>query len=145
MSAMPPLLMLCEGRRPRARKAPVVRTKESLLQCAVADLLRRHALPEWRWSHFPAGERRDVITGAKLKRFGLQRGWPDIQLLSPHGRFYGLELKRIGESLTEDQADFQIWCIKNAVHYSVAYSTEEALAVLNAWGALRLIGGAPCQ
>ena len=144
MSATLPLLMLAEGRRPRPRKAPLSRPKESKLQCAVADLLRAHALPEWQWTHFPAGEWRGVITGARLKRFGLQRGWPDIQLLSPTGKFYGLELKRRGETLTEDQADFQLWCIANAVPYSVAYSLDQALAVLDAWSCLRIkIGGAP--
>jgi hypothetical protein len=139
MSATPPLLMLCEGRKPRARKAPVSRPKESLLQCAVAYLLRRHALPEWRWTHFPAGERRDVITGARLKRMGLQRGFPDIQLISPAGLFHGLELKRAGESLTDDQADFQLWCIRSGVPFSVCRTTEEAFAVLDAWQCLRRI------
>jgi hypothetical protein len=100
-------------------------------------------LPSWRWSHFPAGEQRGIITGSRLKRFGLQRGWPDLQLLSPLGKFHGLELKRLGEELTEDQADFQLWCIAHAVPYSVAYSIDEALAVLDAWGCLRIkIGGA---
>ena len=142
MTATPPLLMICEGRKPRTRKAPLARPKESKLQCAVADLLRPHALPEWRWTHFPAGEWRGVITGARLKRMGLKRGFPDIQLISPAGLFHGLELKREGESLTEDQADFQLWCIAHGVPYSVAYSIDEALAVLDAWSCLRIkIGG----
>jgi hypothetical protein len=143
MSAAPPLLMLCEGRKPGARRAPLARPKECKLQCAVADLLRRHALPSWRWTHFPAGERRDVITGARLKRMGLQRGFPDIQLISPAGIFHGLELKRAGETLTDDQADFQTWCIASGIPYSVAYNTEQAFAVLDAWQCLRIkIGGA---
>jgi hypothetical protein len=75
---------------------------------------------------------------------GLQRGFPDIQLISPAGLFHGLELKREGESLTDDQADFQTWCIAHVVPYSVAYSIDEALAVLDAWSCLRIkIGGAP--
>jgi hypothetical protein len=142
MSATPPLLMIAEGRKPRPRKAPANRPRESQLQTEVADLLRAHALDGWRWSHFPAGERRDVITGARLKRFGLQRGWPDIVLLSPGGKFHGLELKRLGEALTEDQETFQTWSIRKAVPYSVAYSIDEALAVLDAWSCLRIkIGG----
>ena len=144
MTATPPLLMICEGRRPRPRKAPLARPKECTLQCAVADVLRPHALPEWRWTHFPAGEGREVITGARLKRMGLQRGFPDIQLISPPGLFHGLELKRSGEKLTDDQEAFQTWCIANAVPYCVAYSIDEALAALDAWACLRIkIGGAP--
>jgi hypothetical protein len=142
MTSIPPLLARMQGTKTRLRKAPVARPRESLLQCAVADLLRRYARPEWRWSHFPAGELRGVVTGARLKRMGLQRGWPDIQLVSPNGCFHALELKRIGETLTEDQEEFQLWCIKNAVPYSVAYNTEQAFSVLDAWQCLRKIGGA---
>jgi hypothetical protein len=73
---------------------------------------------------------------------GLQRGFPDIQLISPAGLFHGLELKRAGENLTDDQEAFQTWCIAHAVPYSVAYSIDEALAVLDAWFCLRIkIGG----
>src|ERR1700730_16231964 len=74
---------LAEGRRARPRKAPCTVPKEHKLQTEVADVLRSHARPEWQWSHFPAGERRDVRTGARLKRMGLQRGWADFQLVSP--------------------------------------------------------------
>jgi hypothetical protein len=145
MSAMPPLLMLCEGRKPRARRAPVARPKECALQCAVAELLRCHALPTWRWTHFPAGEWRGVITGARLKRMGLMRGFPDIQLISPAGVFHGLELKRTGESLTGDQEAFQLWSVANGVPYSVAYSIDEALAVLNAWKCLCIFTSSNAQ
>jgi len=142
MNADPPLLMLAEGRKPRARKAPRARPKEYRLQTDVADVLKDHALPTWRWSHFPAGERRDVITGARLKRMGLQRGWPDFVLVSPHGAFHGLELKRLGEDPTDEQLDFQLWCIRHGVAHSVADSFDLALAALDAWGCLRIrIGG----
>jgi hypothetical protein len=77
-----------------------------------------------------------------LKRFGLHRGWPDLQLLSPIGKFHGLELKRAGETLTEDQETFQTWCIKCGVSYAVAYTVDEALTALDEWGCLRIkIGG----
>jgi hypothetical protein len=141
MNAIPPLLMICGGTA-RARKAPVARPKECALQCAVADVLRRHALPSWRWSHFPAGEWRGVVTGARLKRMGLMRGFPDFQVISPAGLFHGLELKRAGEILTDDQEAFQLWCIRNGIPYSVCWTIDEALAVLDAWGCLRIkIGG----
>jgi hypothetical protein len=141
--SMPPLLAICEGRKARARKAPLTAPKEYRLQTDVADVLKDHALPEWRWSHFPAGERRDVRTGARLKRMGLQKGWPDIVLINPAGLFHGLELKRIGQDLTEDQEAFQRWAIRHNVSHSVAYSLDEALAALDYWGCLRIkIGGA---
>ena len=142
-SATPPLIALIQGRKARPRRAPRIRPLESKLQCDVAALLCDHCLPDWRWTHFPAGERRSIITGSRLKRYGLARGWPDIILLSPAGRFHGLELKRQAESLTDDQAEFQLWCIRHAVPHSVAFTLDQALAFLDAIGCLRIrIGGA---
>jgi hypothetical protein len=138
MRATAPLLALMQGQRVRPRRAPKIRPREIALQIAVATLLRDHARPEWRWTHFPAGERRDVRTGARLKRMGLQKGWPDVVLISPAGLFHALELKREGEPLTDEQQEFQLWCCRFGVPHSVAYSFDEALAVLSAWGCLRI-------
>ena len=143
MTAIPPLLMICEGRQPRPRKAPTFRPKESKLQCDVAEVLRCHALSTWRWSHFPAGEKRDVITGARLKRYGLQSGWPDLILASPTGLLHCLELKRQGETLSEAQEDFRMWCVRHGIQHCVAYALDQALVALDHWGCLRIkIGGA---
>jgi hypothetical protein len=63
-------------------------------------------------------------------------------LLSPSGLFHGLELKRQGETLSDTQEAFQRWCIRHGLPHSVAYSFDEALAVLDAWRCLRIkIGG----
>jgi VRR-NUC domain len=132
----PPLLMLAEGRRPRARKAAKFRPKEIAVHMAVADLLRRLARPEWKWSHFPAGEHRDIRTAAKLKAMGVQRGWPDFILISPTGKLHALELKRVGQSLTPEQQCFQEWCDKQAVPHAVARTILDAMRFLSAWGAL---------
>jgi VRR-NUC domain len=144
MTALLPLLMIAGGRKPRLRKAPRIRAKESVLHTAVAKLLRDHCLPEWLWTHFPAGERRDVITGARLKRMGLQRGWPDFILISPHGSLRFLELKRQGEALSDDQEKFRVHCIRHGIPHAVAFDVDQALATLDQWGCLRIkIGGAP--
>jgi hypothetical protein len=102
----------------------------------VAALLRKHAKPLWRWSHFPAGELRDVRTAAKLRAMGLRKGFPDFILVSPQGVFHGLELKRRGGVLSEAQKDFQTWAIARGVPHSVAQSIDDARAVLDHWGAL---------
>jgi len=133
-----PLLMLCEGRTPRLRKARLERPLELALHLGVAKLLRNHARPEWRWSHFPAGEARDARTGARLKAMGLQRGWPDFILVSPSGLLHALELKRIGETLSEDQEAFAAWCTANGVPHCVVRTMEEALGALDRWGVLRI-------
>jgi hypothetical protein len=43
-----------------------------------------------------------------------------------------------GEALTEDQEAFQEWAISHGVLHSVSRSVDEALAVLDAWGTLRV-------
>jgi hypothetical protein len=77
MRTPPPLLLICEGRKPRPRRAPVIRPKELVLHMAVAKLLREHCLPEWQWFHPGSGELRDVKTAVTLKRMGLKAGLPD--------------------------------------------------------------------
>ena len=105
---------------------------------AVAGLLRQHVAPGWKWGHYPAGEHRDFRTAAKLRAMGLQRGWPDIILFSPAGRLHALELKRLGEDLTDDQEAFQRWAIARGVPHSIARTVPEVLAIFAAWGCLRI-------
>jgi VRR-NUC domain-containing protein len=137
-----PLLQIAAGRRVRARKPSIPRPKEIALHMAVADVLRRFARPDWRWSHFPSGELRDIKTASKLRGMGLARGWPDFVLIDPSGRLHALELKRQGETLSDDQEAFEVWCIGHGVPHAIARTSDEALAVLSRWEALRIkIGG----
>jgi hypothetical protein len=135
------------ARAATARPKKVVQTppRELWLQTDVADVLSRHAHPEWRWTHFPAGERRDVRTGARLKRMGLQKGWPDFQLVSPLGQLHCLELKRIGEKLSTEQDEFRLWCIKHGVPHVVADRLDEVLGAFAVWDCLsiKIASGAP--
>ena len=135
-ATLPPLLALAQGRRVRLRKAPVIRPKEFELHVSVAALLRRRRAPEWLWWHTPNGEIRDKREAAKLKAMGAKPGVPDFLLISPYGSVRFLELKRRGESLSEDQEAFSLHCIRHGIPYSVARTIDEALAALNGWGCL---------
>jgi hypothetical protein len=116
-------------------------SSEFKMHCAVADTLKRWATPNWIFSHFPAGEKRTAATGARLKKMGVQAGWPDLVFLAPQGhpiqRPMFLELKRRGGKLTEAQAGFAAWCVANGCPHAVAYSYDEAVAALKRWGVLR--------
>jgi hypothetical protein len=138
MTATPPLLMLAEGRRPRARRTPVARPREIVLHMGIAKLLRDHALPSWQWCHIPTGELRDKRTAGKLRQMGVKAGWPDFVLIPPDGQLHCLELKRQGERLSDSQEAFQLWCIRSRVPYSVCRTIDESLAVLDAWSCLRI-------
>ena len=137
----PPLLQLAEGRRVRLRKPPRVRDKEIVLHKRVVRLLLQVESPGWKFFHCANGEKRDAITGAKLKAMGVLPGIPDLILISPRGLFHGLEIKAQGGHLSEAQKRFQIWAAANGVNYSVADDFDQALAVLAAWGAIRELKG----
>jgi hypothetical protein len=132
-------LHLFKSRRQRGVAAPP--PLEFAVHCAVADTLRRWATPGWIWTHLPMGELRDAVTGARLKRMGVQPGWPDLILIPPAGpkfwqRPHFLELKRRGGKLTEHQAGFALWCKLNGCPHAVADSYEAAVKILQRWGAL---------
>lgn len=71
-------------------KAPV--TPEDQLQETVARALTVLLMPPAMFTHFPAGSvPLPPRFAAKLNRFGLQRGWPDMLVI--YGGIWGLELK----------------------------------------------------
>jgi hypothetical protein len=133
----PPLLMIAEGRKPRPRRALVIRPKELALHIAVATVLKDRCLPDWRWTHIPAGEARDARHAAKLRAMGVVSGWPDFILVSPYGSIRCLELKRQGETLSDEQDVFWRWALKHSVPHAIAYSIDDALRALDHWGCLR--------
>jgi hypothetical protein len=138
MTAAPPLLVLAAGGKPRIRKFRAPTPEESKLQIDVADLLRAHCLPDWRWTHIGHGGLRDIVTAARMKQFGLQRGWPDILLISPQALPHFLELKRLGEELSEEQEELRRWCLHVGVPHAVTWSMDRVLATFDAWGCLRI-------
>jgi hypothetical protein len=113
-------------------------TPELSTHVMVADLLRRWANPQWRFSHLPLGEYRTPATAARLKRMGVVAGWPDFMLLSPAGQVFFLELKRGRAPLTEEQRDFANWCVAHGVPFAIARNFDEALRFLREWGAIRI-------
>ena len=138
MKPTPPLLMISEGRKPRPRKAPSLPPpKEIVLHIQVADLLRKTANPEWRWTHIANGEKRDIRTAIKLRRMGVVPGWPDFILWAPTGMAHGLELKRKGAKPSDEQDGFVVWAARWGTHFSVADDFEQAHRVLKLWGAIR--------
>lgn len=112
--------------------------EEFEIACTVADLLRRCLHPKWRFSHFPAGEFRTEATGRRLKRMGVERGWPDFIILAPYGAAHFIELKRAKGRLSEPQKEFAAWCTENKIPHAIVRSFEEAVEVLTKWHALKV-------
>jgi hypothetical protein len=129
-------LSLFKGKRQRGVKAPPA--KEFATHVMIADALRRWGTRGWRWTHLPFGEKRSPRTGARLKRMGTQKGWPDLVLLCPFPpQLHMLEIKRKGEKLRPEQEDLCEWCKANGYIYETADNFKDALAILSDWGAVR--------
>jgi len=139
-------LNLFGSRRQRGRRSPP--PKEFQTHCAIADLLRRWAMPGWIWTHFPSGEarpsaidkkgRRYSPTGQRLARMGLNPGWPDLQFAHQSGRFFFLELKRKGSGrLSEQQIEIATFLMAAGHGYLCTTSLDDAISTLKDIGILR--------
>jgi hypothetical protein len=116
--------------------------KELVTHVSVVAHLRARGAPDWSFNHPAGGEVRDKRTAQKLKAMGVMPGRPDLELISPDGRYHALELKRRGGRLNDAQKVFRFHCIRQGWPYVVADSVDEALRALEEWGALRpAIGG----
>jgi hypothetical protein len=118
---------------------------EFALQCMVADILRRWVMPGWRWTHLPMGEERPSkiikdkrvsFAAARLKRMGLNPGWPDLILLSPTALAHFLELKRRGGRPDKEQEDFAAYCRAHGYPHAWTDRFDGAVNTLKGWGAL---------
>lgn len=107
--------------------------EEFRLTCVVADFLRLTVPPTLPWTHFPAGENRSAITGARLKRMGTAKGWPDFIVNLPGGRVGYIELKAGKGRLSEEQTAFRDTVAINGARWALCRSLDDVKATLNAW------------
>jgi hypothetical protein len=91
--------------------------------------------PDIHWHHPATGELRDPGTALKLQRMGVKPGLPDFLLLID-GRLHGLELKRDrGGRVSSDQKAIHHELVAAGAIVAVAKGLDEALTILDAWGA----------
>jgi hypothetical protein len=130
-------LNLFKGKKQRGTAAPA--PSEFALHCAVADTIRRFIMPGWRWTHIASGEKRDVVTASRLKRMGVNKGWPDLVFLHREGQACFLELKRKGNGLTDEQAELRDFLIAAGHGYVVTNNYKIAIDTLMIWGVVRSV------
>jgi hypothetical protein len=122
---------------------------EFAVHCLIADTLRRSLSPGWIWFHVPNGEKRPARIdkrgrriskeGGRLKRMGVLPGVSDFLLIAPpSARLYALELKRRGETPSEDQRLFlrAVRAAGGAAEWVDSF--DGAIAVLKSWNAVRI-------
>lgn len=83
----------------------------------------------------PNGEKRDVVTGAKLKRQGVIRGVSDLILLVPKKGFASLciEMKTQKGIQSEEQVKWQKEVEKYRNRYVICRSLEEFMNEVNTY------------
>jgi hypothetical protein len=104
------------------------------------ELLNVSCCSGWRYTHIPLGEKRDKITGAKLKAMGVKPYWPDFIFIGPHFTFLPsfrcvtaiafLELKRKGRKLSKGQEEFKMWAISLGIPHCTADNLNDAIKFL---------------
>lgn len=108
------------------------------------DLVRylRAILPDCAVHHSPNGAHMHPRQCAKMKYHGMVPGWPDIEIVAPHGRVYFMEVKRpkgpkgsgdYGGRLSEDQDGVRFHFVRYGVPYAVVRSLDDAKAALAQW------------
>lgn len=92
-------------------------------------------LKEGRIYHSPNGERRDAITGAKLKSMGVVPGVPDLFIrIARHG-YHGLyiELKTEKGRLSDKQHQFADSAVADGYKFVVVRSLDEFIRVVKTY------------
>jgi hypothetical protein len=109
---------------------------EARLQKRIVQWLRMTAMPGVLFFSVPNEGRRSVVLGAHFKAMGLRPGVADLVIIVK-GRASFLELKHGSNTITSEQNDFGFDAAAAACNYEVAYTLDEALAHLRAWGAIK--------
>jgi hypothetical protein len=114
--------------------------KELTLHKTVAGALRDLCSPDWKYTHIPLGEKRDIKTATKLKEMGAVAGWPDFILIDRNGRVHFLELKRRDAKTKKgsQQQLFHLWCVACGISYVIAHTIDQVLTAFEEWQCLKI-------
>jgi hypothetical protein len=121
---------------------------ESQIHVAIVDYLNA-VLPAkdgWFVQHTP-NKPRSAIQGAKEKRMGAQKGWPDLMIVGPRKdpepQGWFMEVKKPGGRLSPEQKAMHARLIKVGFGVGTVKSVEEARRLAIAFGLpIRDVSGA---
>ena len=88
-----------------------------MLQVSIIDALKKILSASVCFTAFPAGGG-GRVRGAKLKRAGLNPGWPDIQFIAHDGKYYGMEVKTPKGRLSQHSVAFTSVLLRTAATLS---------------------------
>lgn len=113
--------------KPKAKKTVQPLTTEDNEQITIIEYCElKHIIAV----HIPNESKRSVAYGAKMKRMGLRKGFPDIFIPTARKGFYGLfiELKRDRKSrVSAEQTAWITYLNKQGYKALVCYGANEAI------------------
>lgn len=109
---------------------------EQVMQQAVFQHIRARGMPGVFAFHPANGGYRTKAEGGILKSMGVVAGTPDVIVIN-RGAVHALELKHLRGRVTEAQKAAMDALELAGARVAVAYTLDEALATLEAWGVLR--------
>lgn len=99
--------------------------------------ITRAVLDHWRARGVAGSLVASIPNAASFGQPGLTRGLPDLLVLVPGALAGFLELKTETGKLSEHQQHFISLAERAMVRAHVAYGLDEALTILESWGALK--------
>ena len=128
-------LHLFKGKRQRGAALPG--PSEYQLHCMVVDTVKRWRAAGWIFMHPAAGEKRDQVTAARLKRMGVVAGFPDLVFFSITGEVCAVDLKASGGRLSEAQIAVKGHFEQAGRGYLCSDDYRDIVETLKGWDVLR--------
>lgn len=135
---------LAASRELRRRLVPLEHDSQVAVIQWWALACKGYGLPEFALLAIPNGGDRHPAVGAKMKAEGVRKGAPDLLLAvpwegsGPEGVTFlaaglWIEMKRRGNSPTEEQHEVILFLRKRRYHAVVAYDSDEAIKAIKAY------------
>lgn len=105
-----------------------MRHQESDLQKRCVTLLKyRYTRYMGAWNHSPNEGKRTEFQGSVLRAMGMQKGWPDLEIMVPSQGYHGLfiEFKTVTGRASKDQKEVRKILEGLGYRYEIVRTYEE--------------------
>lgn len=117
---------------PSMRPRAYIGVTEDEATIAVVEYCNLRGVPV---AHVPNEGKRSPQMGQKLKRMGMQKGFPDLVVPLPRGNYHGLyiEMKVGNNKTTSEQKEWLTNLAKNGYAATACWGVDEAINTVNAY------------
>ena len=117
---------------PSMRPRAYIGVTEDEATIAVVEYCTLRGVPV---AHVPNEGKRSPQMGQKLKRMGMQKGFPDLVVPLPRGNYHGLyiEMKVGNNKTTSEQKEWLTKLAKSGYAATACWGVDEAINTVNAY------------